>query len=86
MSSAQKHTIDFDHHAPELRDYNDQVLDRLRGTGCPLGWSESHGGFWAIWGYDALYDAVQASGQAQLSFRASRRLGRSVWTLKRRYA
>jgi cytochrome P450 len=59
VSSAQKHTIDFDHHAPELRDYNDQVLDRLRGTGCPLGWSESHGGFWAIWGYDALYDAVQ---------------------------
>jgi hypothetical protein len=40
VSSIQKHIIDFDHHAPQLRDFNDHVLDRLKGTGCPLGWSE----------------------------------------------
>ena len=56
-----KHVIDFDHHAPELRDHNTEVLKSLmyNEAGCPMGWSEHHGGFWAIWGYDALYDAVQ---------------------------
>ncbi len=56
-----KHVIDFDHHGEELRDSNTEVLKSLMYNegGCPMGWSEKHGGFWAIWGYDALYDAVQ---------------------------
>jgi cytochrome P450 len=61
MTTKANHTIDFDHHGPELRDQNADVLKSLmyNDEGCPLGWSEHHGGFWAIWGYDALYDAVQ---------------------------
>jgi cytochrome P450 len=61
MSDKAKHVIDFDHHSPELRDQNTDVLKSLMYNegGCPMGWSERHGGFWAIWGYDALYDAVQ---------------------------
>jgi cytochrome P450 len=59
MTVTEKHIIDFDHHSAELRDHNPELLARLIGTGCPMGWSEAHGGFWAIWGYDALYDAVQ---------------------------
>ena len=58
-TTGEKFVIEFDHHSPELRDHNDELVQRLIGTGCPMGWSESHGGFWAIWGYDALYDAVQ---------------------------
>lgn len=61
MATQAKHVIDFDHHGPELRDHNTEVLKGLMGNeaGCPMGWSDAHGGFWAIWGYDALYDAVQ---------------------------
>jgi len=58
-SVSEKFIIDLDHHSAELRDHNDELVQRLHGTGCPMGWSEAHGGFWAIWGYDALYDAVQ---------------------------
>lgn len=61
MTAQAKHVIDFDHHGPELRDHNTEVMKELmyNESGCPMGWSEHHGGFWAIWGYDALYDAVQ---------------------------
>ena len=53
MTVTEKHIIDFDHHSAELRDHNPELLARLIGTGCPMGWSEAHGGFWAIWGYAA---------------------------------
>ncbi|MDO8362098.1 MAG: hypothetical protein Q7V88_04315, partial [Actinomycetota bacterium] len=61
MNAKAKHVIDFDHHAPSLRDNNTEVFKSLmyNEQGCPMGWSEHHGGFWAIWGYDAVYDAVQ---------------------------
>jgi len=61
MATNPKHVIDFDHHAPSLRDNNTEVFKSLmyNELGCPMGWSEHHGGFWAIWGYDAVYDAVQ---------------------------
>ncbi len=63
-----KHVIDFDHHSPKLRDHNTELLKSLMYNegGCPMGWSSAHGGFWAIWGYDALYDAVQDCGDVQL--------------------
>ncbi|MGE3329259.1 MAG: cytochrome P450, partial [Acidimicrobiia bacterium] len=43
------------------RDHNTEVFKSLmyNEAGCPMGYSPYHGGFWAIWGYDALYDAVQ---------------------------
>lgn len=64
MKVPAKHVIDFDHHGPELRDHNTEVLEGLmyNEAGCPMGWTEHHGGFWAIWGYDALFDAVQNVG------------------------
>ena len=59
-ASTAKHVIGFDHHAPKLRDHNTEQLKELMYNegGCPLGWSNAHDGFWAIWGYDALYDAA----------------------------
>jgi cytochrome P450 len=59
MTITERHEIDFDHHSPEFRDQCPAVVARLHATGRPLGWSNEHGGFWAIYGYDALYDAVQ---------------------------
>ncbi|CAB4364044.1 unannotated protein [freshwater metagenome] len=61
MATNAKHVIDFDHHSPVLRDNNTEVFKSLMYNehGCPMGWSEHHGGFWAIWGYEALYAAVQ---------------------------
>jgi cytochrome P450 len=61
MATKAKHIIEFDHHGPELRDQNTEVLHGLMNNEakCPMGFSESHDGFWAIWGYQALYDAVQ---------------------------
>lgn len=58
---SHRFVIDFDHHDEELTNHNTEVFKRLmyNPQGCPMGWSEHHGGFWAIWGYDALYDAVQ---------------------------
>jgi len=61
MGTDAKHVIDFDHHGPKLRDHNTEQLEELmyNEAGCPMGWSKAYDGFWAIWGYDALYDAVQ---------------------------
>jgi cytochrome P450 len=56
-----RHVVDLDHHGPEFRDDNMAVVRRLHGSGCPVGFSAAHGGFWAIYGYDALFDAVQDS-------------------------
>lgn len=53
-----RHVIDFDHHGVAFRDDNKGVVARLHASGTPLGWSEAHGGYWAIYGYDAVYDAV----------------------------
>ena len=54
-----RHELDFDHHDAAFRDDNKAVIRRLHATGCPLGHSDAHGGYWAIYGYDAVYEAVQ---------------------------
>lgn len=54
-----RHEIDLDHHGAAFRDDNKGAVRRLHATGCPLGHSDAHGGFWAIYGYDAVFDAVQ---------------------------
>jgi cytochrome P450 len=59
VSTTEKFVVEFDHHAPKLRDHNDEQLQELIDTGQPMGWSEHHGGFWAIWGYEPLFEAVQ---------------------------
>lgn len=59
--AATRHDIEFDHHDPQFRDDNKGAVRRLHASGCPLGHSNAYGGFWAIYGYDAIYDAVQDS-------------------------
>lgn len=59
VGAGERHEIDFDHHSPEFRDENKAVVRQLHAEGCPLGHASGYGGFWAIYGYDAIYDAVQ---------------------------
>jgi cytochrome P450 len=56
---APRHEIDFDHHSAEFREHCHETYQELHATGCPLGWSSAHDGFWVIYGYEAAYDAVQ---------------------------
>jgi cytochrome P450 len=56
--AAERHEIDFDHHSPWFRDENKAAVKWLHGQGCPLSHTGDHGGYWAIYGYDAVYDAV----------------------------
>src|SRR5437588_4493012 len=53
-----RHEIDFDHHAEWFRDDNKAAVRWLHETGCPLGHSPHHGGYWLIYGYDAVNEAV----------------------------
>ena len=54
MTTNDRHDIDFDHHAAEFRTTTvPRGLAGLHEAGCPLGCPTEHGGFWAIYGYDA---------------------------------
>jgi len=59
MSTSDRYVFDFDHHAPYFRDNYDELVQDLHAKGCPMGWTDNRDGFWTIWGYDALFDAVQ---------------------------
>lgn len=53
--------VDLEHHGAAFRDDNRNVVARLHGSGCPIGHSDHYGGFWAIYGYQAVYDATHDS-------------------------
>ena len=59
VDAGDRRVIDFDHHGPEFRDECPAALQELHASGCPMGFSPHHDGFWAIYGYEAIYDAVQ---------------------------
>lgn len=44
---AHRPTVDFDHHHPDYPQKSAEVFRALR-TGCPVAWSEQHGGFWVV--------------------------------------
>jgi cytochrome P450 len=43
---SERPTIDLDHHSKHYADTYQQIADELRASGCPVRWSEHHGGFW----------------------------------------
>jgi cytochrome P450 len=49
---------DFDHHSIEYRDRTVDVLRSVR-KGCPVSWTEAHGGYWVATGYDAVWEAAR---------------------------
>lgn len=50
-------TVHLDHHSPEFAADPLATLRRLQAE-CPVAWSESHGGFWALTRYREVHDAL----------------------------
>jgi cytochrome P450 len=48
-----KPTTPFDHHSAEFANDPNAILADLR-QGCPVGWSEAHGGYWVVSNYDDI--------------------------------
>lgn len=44
-------TKDFDLHNPALAETFYEVIDNIRDN-CPVGWSDAHGGYWLVTGYE----------------------------------
>ena len=51
-------TIEFDHHTPDYHEHAREIYADLRAR-CPVGWSESYGGFWVMSSYDAVWSALR---------------------------
>ncbi|MCW2496745.1 cytochrome P450 [Jatrophihabitans sp.] len=62
MDTQHRPTVEFDHHGPEYSQDPWGTASELANT-CPVAWSENHGGFWVVSGYDAV---VEASRDAKL--------------------
>ncbi len=50
---SERHVVDFDHHSEEFAADPWGALKTLRDR-CPVAWTEAHGGYWAVTGYEAL--------------------------------
>jgi cytochrome P450 len=48
----------FDHHDPKLGDITHDVYQEMRER-CPVQWSDKHGGYWIISGYEPAHHALQ---------------------------
>lgn len=46
--------IRFDHHAPELIEQVPELWHDFHQH-CPVAWTDDHGGYWVVSGYDAVY-------------------------------
>jgi cytochrome P450 len=51
--------VDFDLFAAVTRDESDAAWLAQRSSGCPVAWSDRHGGHWVLSGYDAVADAFR---------------------------
>ncbi|HVW32080.1 MAG TPA: cytochrome P450 [Acidimicrobiia bacterium] len=60
MARADKQpvTIDFDHHAPGHAADPYPTYAKYR-SGCPVAWSEHHGGYWVLFDYASVYAAAR---------------------------
>jgi cytochrome P450 len=52
-------SISLDHHSPEFREDPHGAFRRMRESGCPMGYTEAHGGFWALVDYAPVFDATR---------------------------
>jgi cytochrome P450 len=55
---ARRPVVNFDHHSQEHAADPVGSYRALRQS-APVAWSEAHGGFWVICGYDSLFDAAR---------------------------
>jgi cytochrome P450 len=52
-------SIDLDHHSPEFREDPYGIFRKMRESGCPAGFSDAHGGFWALIDYAPVFEATR---------------------------
>jgi cytochrome P450 len=52
--------VDFDHHRPSAEITAEVATQALRESGCPVAWSEHHGGFWVISQYHEVAQALKS--------------------------
>ncbi|WP_067479317.1 cytochrome P450 [Actinomadura hibisca] len=55
---AARPVVDFDHHSREYRDGWQEISER-NAAGCPVAWTERHGGFWLVSGHAPLVEAIR---------------------------
>ena len=46
-------SVDFDHHSPEYAADWPRITHDARGK-CPVAWTEAHGGYWVVTGYEEI--------------------------------
>jgi cytochrome P450 len=51
--------IDLDHHSSEFREDPYGAFRRMRDSGCPVAYTNAHGGFWAMVDYAPVFDATR---------------------------
>ncbi len=56
MAQQERVVVDFDHHSPEVSAHTNEVLGEMARK-CPVAWTEAHGGYWVVSGYEALAEA-----------------------------
>lgn len=57
MSAPNRRVVDFDHHSPEYAESWREITADLRAR-CPVAWTEAHGGYWIVSGYDEVRDVA----------------------------
>jgi cytochrome P450 len=53
---ADKVSVGYDHMSSAYVEHADEI-NRQLATECPVAWTDSHGGFWAVTGYNAVKEA-----------------------------
>ncbi len=61
-STGERAVVDFDHHSPTRGMANADLQQELRQR-CPVAFSEHHGGFWVLSGYEELAAAARAEAK-----------------------
>ena len=61
MTTTERPVVDFDHHSERFADgWRDQTAE-LRAT-CPVAWTDAHGGYWVVTGYDQVREVALDDG------------------------
>jgi cytochrome P450 len=50
--------VNFDHNSQDHSDDPVSSYRELRGK-CPVAWTEAHGGYWVMSGYDSVFEAAR---------------------------
>ena len=60
--TSDRPVVEFDHHSRHYGEHSSEILSELRDA-CPVGWSETYGGFWVATRYDDVTRIAKAADQ-----------------------